>query len=801
MISLRVILVALVLGGCVEDEFVPPPITNNNTNNSTQSRGGFGDPCDDVLLCRAPLICTDGTCAFEGSTVVGEPCQASGECASGLFCDAATSVCTTAGSADVGQECGAEGDCIPGLRCALRGFSGQCVSTGEGDVNSACESSADCLAGLNCAASPSGETICLAGPAGLSLPWAGVDCGEDSGPFRAYFEIPDEEPLADFFRLPYPNDVRLKDGKPDLTGFPTPGDALLGYDLVERYVEAVESTQTGFGLSPAVQLRFSKTANFDTLTASGDTRTVHLIDVDPASPEFGRRRGLRWSANTARNRYVCGNQMMIRPNWGDPLLTNTTYAFIISRGVRSTDGEALQADEDFAAMLGQTRPDGKLGEAWDVHAKLREYLATAEDAPAQEDVLFASVVTTGDPLTPVETLVREARLVVPEVSNATLCGAETTSPCAGEVERECGANDAFHEIHGTLNLPIFQSGTAPYETGGAASSGIKRREDVCIAMTVPKGVAPQAGWPVLLVAHGTGGNFRGHVDDIAPLVTSIDIDGEAVQFVTLGWDQVLHATRRGDSERHPNELIFDYANPEAALGNFMQGAAEIASIVSYVEGLEIPADESPTGELIRLDAQNIWFLGHSQGGTTGPIALPFEDRVKGSIFSGAGAGLSLALMGRTSPINSPAAVSVVLQDSAVSSSHPVINLLQGYFDPIDPHNFARRMTTRPIPARTHRQHVFQTLGIGDTFTPPEALRTMASCLQVLFVEPLVEPIEGAQTAPAPVSGNVQGTTVVGKQYLPDGYDGHFVLFRDASARGDLQEFLGTGVVSGVPEIR
>jgi hypothetical protein len=44
-------------------------------------------------------------------------------------------------------------------------------------------------------------------------------------------------------------------------------------------------------------------------------------------------------------------------------------------------------------------------------------------------------------------------------------------------------------------------------------------------------------------------------------------------------------------------------------------------------------------------------------------------------------------------------------------------------------------------------------------------------------------------------------SVLGRQYAPDGYDGHFVIFRNPTAQSDLAEFLGTAVTTGVPEIR
>ena len=33
-------------------------------------------------------------------------------------------------------------------------------------------------------------------------------------------------------------------------------------------------------------------------------------------------------------------------------------------------------------------------------------------------------------------------------------------------------------------------------------------EDVCMAITIPKGAEPKTGWPVIIYGHGTGGSLR-----------------------------------------------------------------------------------------------------------------------------------------------------------------------------------------------------------------------------------------------------------------------------------------------------
>ncbi|NIS36285.1 MAG: hypothetical protein GWO04_42965, partial [Actinobacteria bacterium] len=54
----------------------------------------------------------------------------------------------------------------------------------------------------------------------------------------------------------------------------------------------------------------------------------------------------------------------------------------------------------------------------------------------------------------------------PTITDLTLCDGTATSPCDdGTMQRSCGSVDPdFHEIHGRIELPIFQQGTPPYET-------------------------------------------------------------------------------------------------------------------------------------------------------------------------------------------------------------------------------------------------------------------------------------------------------------------------------------------------
>ena len=195
----------------------------------------------------------------------------------------------------------------------------------------------------------------------------------------------------------------------------------------------------------------------------------------------------------------------------------------------------------------------------------------------------------------------------------------------------------------------------------------------------------------------------------------------------LGIDQVEHGPRRGASTESPNNLFYNFANPDAARDNALQGAADQMSLAKFAASLNI-ADTALTGAAVKIDPAAIMFWGHSQGATEGGIGAP-SSRVGGAVFSGQGASLIDALLSKTKPVNIAAAVPFALSDvdpqnparSRGGTFHPVLSLLQMYLDPSDPLNYAAAMT----PPVTGGHHVFQVYGQNDTFGPPVTQLTYA----------------------------------------------------------------------------
>jgi predicted esterase len=374
------------------------------------------------------------------------------------------------------------------------------------------------------------------------------------------------------------------------------------------------------------------------------------------------------------------------------------------------------------------------------------------------------------------------------------------------------ANPAFDEYQGTVTIPGFQKGTPPFDQptdgGGIEYEGgmakIQRTEDVCFALTVPKGAAPAGGWPVVVYSHGTGGSYRSFIEQgtAADLAVGDAGAGAAAPMAMLGYDGALHGPRKGSSTRPSTELFYNFQNPQAARDNSLQAAADLFAIARAVEGFSAGG--------LKLDPAKLALYGHSQGGNAAADAIPFEPAYGAVVMSGTGGTLILSLLHKTQPVPIATIIPVVLGEPAVDENDPVLNLLQMYLDRADPVNYARRVFSDPIGQPRHAFHVF---GTNDSYAPVETQRTYAQAANFDIVGPVVDvedmkAIAAMRKRPAiaaPAKGNVTSTsgapiTAVQAQYMPGMYDGHFVSTENASARRAIRQMLATFVRDGVPTV-
>ncbi len=297
--------------------------------------------------------------------------------------------------------------------------------------------------------------------------------------------------------------------------------------------------------------------------------------------------------------------------------------------------------------------------------------------------------------------------------------------------------------------------------------------------------------------HGTDGSMRSAILD----GTAGKLAAGPTPAALFGFDAVEHGARRGGSPRPPDDLVFNPLNPRAARDNFLQGAVDVLQALR-LPALSIAAAASPTGAAISFNPAAVAYFGHSQGSTSGELALPFTTAPAIAVLSGAGAYLTMSLLEKTMPVDIASGLASVIGEP-LDAAHPVMTIFQSVFDRSDPVNYNPLIVARPR-AGVASKHVYMSWGTGDSYAPRSTLEANARSLGLPPVAPLQEDY-GAPGIARPVSRNVTGgdgapRTAAVFQYAADGYDGHFVAQQNQSAIADWNAFVSSFLATGTPKI-
>lgn len=609
--------------------------------------------------------------------------------------------------------------------------------------------------------------------------------GEEPGPAAAVVRVPrDGEPPPPFYDLPYPSDLRLlADGRIDLTDHPRPNDLIAGY------LDAIAAGQRGFGLASAVFLRFDGAIDPATVPApfasDDEGSPLYLIDVDPDSPARGRRVPIEVRIGTEPMEVLDAPFLAVQPVAGFLLDESTTYAVVATRRLRATDGTAVAVAPDVQAILADEAPaDPALVRARAAYQPLLDWLDEPGD-DERADVVSATVFTTQD----ATSLLDAIRVVVHR---------DVPAPTPRGL-RLLTERDGYAWYEGTYQGPRFQAGESPYRTpeqGGSIELDPETGEPIVqgldtlrFALTLPLGPRPAGGWPVVLYAHGTGGDYRSFIGDGTARRLA------AAGLATISIDQVLHGTR--NTTLAPELAFFNYQNPYAARDNTLQGALDDFQLVRLVLGFA-HTERHPGGRTIKFDPERVYFFGHSQGSLTGIPFVTAEPTIKAAVFSGAGGLLYQALLHKTEPLDIPGVLRLFIRDEPLDRFHPVLNLLQAYMERADSAAYARRLVADDARATS----VFVSEGLIDRYTPVETIEALAVSLEVDVVGEVLRDIPGLAEAGGrvvapPLTGNRGDRTIALVQYEEvAGSDGHFVVFDVPAAERQSVEFLRTMAETG-----
>jgi len=659
------------------------------------------------------------------------------------------------------------------------------------------------------------------------------------------------EPNQELLTLPYPNDLRLnKDGTIDL-GRLSSGQQ----ELIQQYLDlAMKNKYGGFSTNGAAYFRFScafseasgsqddefcntidiATLPQDAADSLSPSSTLVWVNIDKKSAEYGQKIPVRWTYREKGGAYIPSNYLAIKPLAGFVLQPNTQYAVMVTDGAADLSGDSLQRSTDFAALIHDSAPADHIQAGYEIYAGLRRYLKEQ----GITNIAAATVFTTGDPTR----LAGLARQVAYGLS------APKATDLAVAAEK-----DTYWEIRGSYSAPFFQAGTIPFKTpeqGGEINVDVDglpivaKMESMRFALSLPKGAIPKDGWPVVLYAHGTGGDFRSFLrSGVAKKLAQVRDANEALvaQFAVIGIDQSMHGARvpEGTSE---DLAFFNVMNMPAAVDNVVQGGIDGFSLLRMVEGLtfsELPwlAGKEETGTVtldlkVKFDESRIYFMGHSQGGLTGPIFLAHEPKINTAVLSGAGGSAVLSFLDKSKPFDIGELVSLALNEEA-DEFHPVLNFMQQALEPADTNNYGMALWRQPKAGLTAK-NILLTQGLIDHYTPLRTSDSLATAIHTPHVYPAtpLREIEGLRLRESasysvPVAGNMKasgGAVTVGllqyeaaltekactvdsdcssSRYCDGQFcreDGHFVVFDVPEAARHYATFLGTMARDGVATI-
>jgi predicted esterase len=627
----------------------------------------------------------------------------------------------------------------------------------------------------------------------VASPDAGNDAAFDAGPPTAIFVAPHEgdDPSA-FFDLPWPNEARLTPaGTPDVTSFPASTRG-----LVRDYLDAITLSQDGWSTMGSVYFRFSHDLDPATLPTSLEASVSAEANVFLVPLIEGATRAERHPATIyfepRQTQFWPGHTLAIRPADGFPLLPSTLYAAVVTNDVRTTGGATLGRDSDFEAVLAG---DASVEELLTIYEPALASLAAI--GIEESSILSLAVFRTQDPTA----LLAASSDWVHEEMAAPTVNADDWSV------RE--SSDTHTVLHGRYSgAPIFQEGEIPYRGEGGAIRLDPDGDPVLVdtfearfALAVPVSAMPEAGYPIILYGHGTGGDFRSAIEDETAALFATQ------GFAVMGIDAPIHGERNPTTD---DTLFFNILNPDAVRFNPVQGALDHAAQSVVVASLVVPRDIlERDGRQIRFDPSRIYYVGHSQGALVGPLFFGVDDSARAALFSAGGSLLGHTLREKTEPVDIPGLLASLLGFSGATTEeafenegftleHPIVTLLQGWIDVSDPGNYGPLAVVRPRAGFAPRSMVL-TEGLRDTFVAPAGMEALATTFRVPVAAPVAREIVGldfvgARSEPGEITANLPGGATGALLQFPE--QGHFAFFNDDRGRERIASFFGSLLEGG-----
>ncbi len=634
-------------------------------------------------------------------------------------------------------------------------------------------------------------------------------CGDDPGgtTATAYFALDGElAGTPTYWDLPFPSDLRLDaSGAPALDAYPNPR----GVPILTSLLTTARARR-GWPTMPIVYVRFTAPVPARAITdliPAGDA-AVSLVDIDPTSPERGTAFPLV-AATLAPDGFVPSDLVAFAPRPGVVLRAGTRYALV----VRSAFAPGFAPAPAFADLAAGRATGARAAAATALYEPLWPALAAAS-IPV-EDVLVATVFTTGDEVGRVRARSEAVR-------------AQTDVTITGLTLIDGATHDGFCELHGTVTMPQFQVGAAPFSTEGAFvldgndAPIAQSMLTIPVAITLPRAAMPAAGWPLYQFFHGSGGLSTGIVN--LGRQPSIDAEPEAGKgpgyVVALRGIAAASAALPVNPERVIGATDYAYININNLAAfpyTFQQGVIEQRLFLDALLALEIPAATvaacglpAPVGGSHHFDATKLVAGGQSMGGMYTNMIGAVEGRHGALVPTGAGGFWNLMILEAELIPGARALLGTALgiDDAQLTFVHPGMNVLAMGWEIADPLPYMARINRRPLPGLTPR-HIYQPVPKDDeNFTTAiydaaalawgnqQAGDVVWGSLQDTLA---LDGLDGL--APYPVSANQDGQTRVVVQFEGDGIvDPHYIYRQLDGVKHQYACFFASYLRDGAPTI-
>ncbi len=540
----------------------------------------------------------------------------------------------------------------------------------------------------------------------LCLAWTLVSCGGESSPIEMKVDFDGKgsdytSPTlvsstdGSFYHNGFPTDLRLKDdGSVDLSDFPRryihPLTALYTKQIMRLQARGGYHTVTPIYLAFTGPIEVASLPSWD-LDYTKPEAPIQVVDVDPNSPEYGRRFPLNVSRTVVFDSYRPNNLLQIFPTLGISLRPNTTYAAIVKKSTPTPSGYELVQNEELSYVLnGSTSNRGDIPQrAFDVYGPLRNYIA--QHNIAVSSIVGATVFTTGNPAARIE---KGAQFV----SNMPL-------KTPANLKRIKNFDD-YCVIQGNIGTPMFQVGIAPYlVTGGGIewdNSGnpkVQKFRKGRFLVTIPKHTPmPAEGFPMLYFHHGAGGKADQLFDrgGVADYENDDGGNGPARIAAARGWGGAAFGGHLGQDHLDPVQgfglFPYDVLQGIVMQNNYFQMAWEriyfrqVANQLQLNTDLCPDADPGPGNNAFKFNPDMQVSMGQSLGNWVSSLQISNDPHpFQGAILTGV-AGTWIRLLGDPSnaELATAFAAANLVPGEKFDDANPYLMLLEWLLGGADP---------------------------------------------------------------------------------------------------------------------